>query len=803
MTEPTRLPPTDPPVLDGGVPQPSGRTSGLGGFARLLDRVVASVIRHRALTLVGLVCVTALAVQASRSLRVDFTTQELFASGDPEIETLRAFKDRWGHDDLMLLCLVESRDVFAPQVLGLVQTLSRSLARLPHVARLRSLATVPALGQTEDGALDTRPLLDGLTGKNAASLEDLRRRTLDNPLLSGRLVSRDSTIAAVAMDLEPRVQRAREVSAAVADVEAVLAKTPLPDGVRLHLLGVPKVRVDAVDQIVRDQIRFMPTGALLTGLFLLFFYRRLRAVILPMTAVYLSTGYTVAFMAATNQPIDILSNVLPLLVMVYGLADVVHMMGRIQEENAVQPDRVLAIRVAVRQLALACLMTSATTAVGFGSLVTAHMDILRRFGLLAAAGVMIAWATAMVIVPLGASLGQGLDLGPSRTRGPSLALDHLLGRIARFTTRRPRSILLVAILLGVGCLGLGLSVEVNNYLLGVYFDGHPTARATRLAEEKLEGVVTLQIVLHPKSKLFTEPKILHTLNEISRWLEKQPGVGSTVSPATYVEELHRAVVGQRRIPETAEGVAQLLLMAEGETGLEQVLSLDQTQARIEVRLHDIGARAYLDLARVLDLRLAAALHPLGVRTHVTGSSLVAYRGINRVVTDMLSSLLVAFLIIAFMMALIFRSLRLGLISMVPNVIPLAVGLGFMRLTGMRLEPVTVIIFSIALGIAVDDTIHYIMRYTEERNAGAGPEDACRRTLSTTGRSMVFTSLLLIVGFSVTLSSGFPGTVRFGTLGIVILLSALIADLFLTPACLLWLHRTRPPRASAPSGASDP
>ena len=219
-----------------------------------------------------------------------------------------------------------------------------------------------------------------------------------------------------------------------------------------------------------------------------------------------------------------------------------------------------------------------------------------------------------------------------------------------------------------------------------------------------------------------------------------------------------------------------------------------TRARVDISLRDVGARAYQALAQRLRKELPSLVRaPEGVTTRVTGTSMVAHRGINMLVTDLLFSLSLALGVIAVFLSLLFRSARIGILSLLPNVIPLAVGLGFMRLAGMRLEPVTVMIYSIALGIAVDDTIHFMVRYREEVLGGASPAQAVRATLRTAGRAMVFTSAVLVAGFSVTLISNFPGTVRFGLLAIVILSSALVTDLLLTPACMIlfkpWSKRT--------------
>ena len=750
-------------------------------IANLIQRLTGLILRRRTLTVVALLLLSGAAAHTARGIRADFTTQELFATDDPELTHLKEFKAIYGADDTLLGVLVEAPDVFTRPVLRLVGQLTTRLQALDQVLRVDSLTTVTDLGGTDGGAMDTTPLF-ATVPEDPQALAALRTRALSNPLLQGRVVSRDATLTGILADLKPEVERAREVGEAMEAIESLMKQMDLPPGVRLHLVGVPKVRSDAVDMIIADQFTFLPLASLFTGLLLILIYRSVHGLLIPKFAVLLSVSYTVALMAALDLPLDILSNVLPLLVMVYAVADAVHMLGRIHDEVGAQGRRKLAIEIAVRHLGLACLVTSVTTAVGFGSLVSAEMHILRRFGLVAAAGVLVAWAVTLVVVPLGAGLSK---LDPAKIRHRSamgLGLDRLLSRVAGFSARRPLRVVVAAALLVCVCVAAGTGVEVNNYLLGIYHDDHPTARSTRLAEARLEGLVRMQISLQGAEDAMKRPEVLKQVDQLQTWLESQPGVTSTLGMTDFVKEMHRAVMGSRALPHSQQAVAQLLLMVEGETGLERHVSFDYSRARVEVRLRDIGAIKYLDLVDRTRARLAARFKAEGISARVTGTSLVAYRGINRLVKDLLVSLTLALGVIGLVLALLFQSLRIGLVSLLPNTIPLAVGLGSMRLLGMRLEPVTVMIFSIALGIAVDDTIHFLVRFREETGLGKDPVEAARRTLATAGRAMVFTSALLVGGFAVTLTSSFPGTVRFGTLGIIILSTALLTDLLVTPAC---------------------
>jgi predicted RND superfamily exporter protein len=769
----------------------------------LLDRLARLVLRHRLLFVAGTLLVTAGAVHLARGIRADFDAKGLFAVGDPEIVHLQRFQKRFEPDDKVLLILVETDDVFRSDVLRYVDTLTRrAAAKSALFRRVDSLTSLSALRGSDENTIDTRPLFETIPA-DEERLASLKRRALESPLLGGRVVARDGSLTLLALSLRRELREAKDSECAVSAVERMLAATPPPKGVRISLTGLPYVGAQVVRMLKGDQEVFLPLGCAITVLMLVLLYRSFWELVVPMTAVGLSALYTTALMSALDTPIDIVNNVLPLLVLIYGVADAVHLLGRTHEQMRAGQARDLAIRTAVKHLGVACLLTSGTTAIGFASLVTGSLSILHRFGLFAAAGVMIAYVTTLILVPLGVSLRRRHPATWTTQTLPGL--DRLLTRIANMIIRRPRLVLALAAMVGVSAVAVGSQVEVDRQLLGGFKPDHPAVRATRLAERKLEGVAQLELSLEGKPGQMKDPAVLEALHRLQGRLERRSAITSTLSLATFVRELHAAVVGHPRIPDSRKGVASLLLMAEGEERLGRFVDYPYASGRILVGCRDVGAKLMLELADQIGREAREAFAPFGIRARVTGTQLVGFRGTNRMVRDLAASLSVAFLVIAVVLALTFRSLRAGLVSLIPNVTPLAVGLGFMTLSGIRLQTATVITFSIALGIAVDDTIHFFARYREELRRGAAPDEAIRRTMTTAGRAMVYTSVVLIAGLQVTLASNFTSTARFGKVSMVILAAALLTDLLVTPACLLvfkpWL-RGRAARASEPKERAD-
>lgn len=752
----------------------------------LFERLARLLQRRRLLSTIILVAISGVVLSFAARARTDFTIQELFASSDPELVFLERFREIYGADDDLVLIVVEAQDALGAATLKHVDALTRAMKADTSFREVQSVTTISDLGEPGAGVIDTRPVYHDIPAEGAAELRKRRQRVLGSPLLGGRVVSKDGTLTTIGVRLAKHMVRAKEMEQGVAQVEALLKKHPAPAGVKRHLVGVPVVRTNLVRMLRVDQQRFIPLTTVITGLLLFLLYRSFAGVAIPLATIGLSVNYTIGVMTMLDMPLDILSNVLPVLVMVYGIADAVHMLNRYYEERVLeQRTRELASQLMLRHLGIACLVTSITTAIGFGSLASSKLEILRRFGLFAALGVMLAYVLSMFAVPLGIEwLGRG-KLRRAPGADGSGALDRFLSRWAEGVLRRPKTLLLGGILIALGCAAVGTQAKVDNFLLGTMKDDHPVAVATRLLEQRLQGVVSMQVAFEGKQGTLKRPDVLRKIAELQRWLRTQDGVTGSLSAADFIAELHRAAVGTRKLPDDPRAIAQLLLMTEGQSGIERYVDFAYKRGRVEVQLRDIGARRYLPLVERVRAEIARSFAEVeGVRIRVTGTSLLAYRGIDTLIWNLMLSLLIAFALIAPVLMLTFRSARVGLLTLIPNILPLTAGVGFMVAVDIKLDVTTVMIYSIAFGIAVDDTIHFVARYREEVEAGRSVVEAVRTTIRSAGRAMLITSMILMIGFAVVLVSNFPGTQRFGILGVVIIGAAITTDLTVTPACML-------------------
>ena len=760
-------------------------------------------------------------VAALPQLRFDFSPQTLFDSTSDKAAVHRYYRDLYGADDHVLLVLVEA-DLDRAATWRLLADVERGIAdRVPAVERIRSIASQEVPTNIRDGiVIQPLPGPDGALPRTDAAAAALAAQARDNPMLRNTLVAPSGRVAAVLLKVDDDVQKVAAVRPVIEAIRGVLDEAAAAHpGTRLHLLGPHAYRTTVVSLMVREELRFAPLTAAILALVLGLLFRSAQGVAISLLTVGLGALWTVALMALTNEPINIINTITATLILVIGVADAIHMMERYAAERGRGHARREAVRRAVVWVGGACFLTSLTTAVGFATLGTAQLQILRNFGFYAAAGVMITFLTTLIFVPWAL---HRFALGRRDLRGQPLwdsgwdrITDRLLSRQARFVRAHPRAIALAGFAIVAGFAAGIPRTTVDNFIMEYVPEGDPIRAAHEVLEHELAGIVFLDIVLEvnddgPESPWF-EPALLQRAAQVEAAVLADPQVHSAESILSLLRETRYVQRGgaargvdRAALPASRREVASLLLLAElgGQDSMATThLSHDGRRMRITFRAGDLGARNYLALEGSIRSTLTEAFAdaPRPVTTVITGTSQVGYSGIDSLIRDLLRSLGWAFVVIFVTLALLFRSWPLALLAMGPNLMPIVVVLGAMGWALQHLETLSAMVFSIGLGIAVDDTIHYMARYCEEVRAGRTPEEAVQRTTEQTGRAIITTSLVLLFGFGVLYTSAFPPNQTFAVLASAVIGVALLADLWVLPALLLWF-RPRVPGVSLVAAA---
>lgn len=746
------------------------------------------------------------------SLQADFSVQAFFGAGDAELDRLTSFKDHWGHDDSIFLVVatVDDGDLLTPARLGVLDELALLLERHPDVASVAALTQAPRLLGDAPGLLDLRPLIETLPDESMdhPAYKAWRQSLLQHPVHVPFLLSEDGAAASLAVELAVGGDDIQAIRAPIATLREQIRDFEGREGMHLVTAGIPAVRSDFFDVIFEDQLVMFPVILVALTILMLLLFRRAHALFACGAAALVPPAMVFGLMGMTGESLGILNQSYITLLPVIAVADAIHLVSRFHEEaRRLAPPgmplsedvRSMAIRRAVGRIGVACFLTSTTTSIGFLSLYVARMPVLRNFGLYAAIGIVLAYGTVLLIIPIVLSFARGAVPESGRASAYTRT-DRLLLGCAELAIHRPGRVLGLTALVLAFCIAMGFQVEVDNTLTGMLRPEHETTRANRVADRKLGGILGLEIDVKGPEGALKDPQVLGALLKLGDRSLERPEVRSVTGPQTFIAGLQQAVTGQRGIPESRAEIAQLLILAESSPMLAQMLDLsDFSRGRMVLRTRDNGGNAFLSLAEELRDDLATIMDgvPGETTARVTGTPWVAYRGINNVTIDLRDSLMIAFVAVTLIIVLLLRDVRMALICLVPNALPLVVGYGIMGAMGWILDPTPAVVFTVALGIAVDDTIHLVSRYREERAGGQGLHDALRMAVLHSGRAVVITSILLATGFAANCLSSFPSMVILGLLGAVVILVAMLSDLFVLPALIGLFAEPRSEAGSEP------
>lgn len=753
----------------------------MSAWFAVLGRALA---RHRALSLACVLVLTALlgGLGLERVIRsgppVDFTPQAVFMDGGAEVTEVERVAAVFGRDDNDLVILVQG-PLASAEGRAALEGMHEALAADPRVERVESLVTATTV-RSSDGLLEVvQPWTD------LPPAEGLAVAAAD-PVLSGLLVSTDGDTTAIRARVDRSLEKVADLSPVVWELVEAVEAVPRPDTLSVHPTGVPYVRAEVVGLMWDSQLFFIPVVGGTFALVICLLFRRVFVGLAPLFAVLIADIWAVGGLVASGQVLNILSILVPTLVLVIGVADGIHIAGRYREELRGGAGREAALGATLHAMALPCFLTTFTTAAGFLSLLVAETAVIRNFGIQASVAMVVTFFAVMVVLPVLLSWipEDRVPPPPNPGRFGGLVDRGLLWLDARVAAR-PGRVLLGCVLATALALGMGAGVRTNSRLLELYQPGMATHEAIHLAQDELSGVVPVFLYVETEeTDGLLEPAVLQGMKTVEDALRAQAPVLWTTSLASQVVRLNEVLAGDAALPDTRAAVTQELLVAEmaGQELLDGLVDSDRRRGRVLVMMSDAGGREYLKLRAEIGALAAEVLDPLGVDWALNGDGFLAAGGIDALISDLLGSLGLVFVVIVVVFGALLRDLRLTVLAVVPNLVPLVFTLATLGLMGADLQTSNVVSFTVAVGLAVDDTIHFIVRYRQERRQRP-LAPAITRTFRGAGHAIVLTSLLLVLGFSTLAFSQLTSTRHFGILAAVTMAAALMADLLLLPALL--------------------
>ena len=481
---------------------------------------------------------------------------------------------------------------------------------------------------------------------------------------------------------------------------------------------------------------------------------------------------------------------------VVSMSSVIHLMTKYLALSQQGLGRKEALAETLEQIGLATFLTNFTTAIGFGALMVSRLMPIKMFGFYAAAGVFFTFIMAIGVLTYGLLSKPVSSFSKSSAFADSPRWDVLLGKIDHFIFTYPRQIAAFSLFLLAASIFFTSRIPLNNFLLQDMHEKDPVAVSMRFFEEEFYGLRPFELALEAKDNVCIDDRLmLEEIIKIEDYLRGQGSFSPFLSPATLVRNVnylyHYSRPGYFVIPESQDEIDELvnfISLNQGDELIKRVMNEDRSWGRISSRLPDIGSEAFDIMAEDIHAFIAEECNTELFDYKITGQAALTDRNLAYLRDSLLKGLLIAFILIAIIMGALFRSAKMLLVSLIPNVIPLLLTGGIMGLFGITLSTSTAIVFVIAFGIAVDDTIHFLARFRLERSKGHDIDTAIHHTVKGTGKAIILASFVLLCGFSLLMASNFGGTFNTGFFTAMTIIFALLADLFLLPILLRWFYR---------------
>ena len=757
----------------------------------MFEALADSISRYRLAWTVA-VCFGVIALGSGAiNLRPDMSFSAFFSGDDPAKATMDVFTEYWGVDDATLIVLAEhSGDgLLTPKAMQHLATLTDAIRELDSISQVTSLVSMDRMRNEEDSLIveniyDTMP-------EDPAELATWRESLLNDTTIVPSILSADGRSTALMAKLSTGSDKIDILIPVVNAFREAIAPYDNQHGISLRTAGIPAIRKDFSETFFTDVFIYGLLGGFLVAVVLYIQLHSFQGMVVTGVAAMVPLIMLLGFMGFDGSTIDVVNQCLFTILPAIAAADAIHLISRFHEEaRRIAPAgqrldhhaKSTALRRSLKHLGRACFLTSFTTAVGFASLNFAEMPILRQFGIYAAVGVSFAYLSVLCLVPLVLHWTRGSveDIGDESTDHPT---EATISAVVQRVIRKPFLVLGVAFVVIVAFSYFATWVKVDNHLSQTLNADHPTSIASKVIDKNMGGILQSALDIQGPPGTLKRPEVLQALDAYLQEVIKLENIRAVASPATLIREAHQQLTGRASIPDDPRAVAQLYLLIENHSEIEDLLSLDYARGRAVMTSEDIGALGFEVVEEELRALMRKHFGKLDVSIELTGTPVVAYRGINRVTEDLRSSLLFAFFVVASVIAVVFRSVRLALISLAPNGIPLLIGYGMLGLFNYRLDPTAALIFTVGLGIAVDDTIHLLARYREEIKKHADHDAALTAAVSRSGRAIWVTTVILVIGLGVNLISAFAPIQAMALAGVTIVSSAFICDITVLPALL--------------------
>lgn len=753
------------------------------------------LLRNRPVVLIVIVLLTVFMGWKGLDARLSYDNASILPADDSFIVDYEAFKQRFGQDGSVIVIGVENPDMFKLKDFNLWYDLTGDMTKIDGVEGVMSITKGVTIQKNDSlkqfeflPLVPTRP-------ETQATVDSLKNRILSLKFYDGLLFNSKTEVYILAITLKKAVLNDKIRMSITDNIVNRANQYAQQSGRQLHYSGLPYIRTVMARTVQHELFLFVLLSIIIAALILFLFFRSYKVVLSSLVVVGISIIFTVGLISLFGFKISILLGVIPSLIVVIAIENCIYILNKYHWEYRNHGNKILALSRVVRRIGFASLMVNTATAAGFAAFILVSNQLLREFGIIAAISILMEYVLCITLLPI---IFSYMD-PPTDKHVKHLDNKIFNGILEKILFviqyKRKWVFTIAAVLLVTGIAGM-LNMKTSGKVTDDIHKGNPLYQDLKFFEKQLGGVMPFEISVDTKKKkgvmLFST---IQRIDQLQNEISKNPEFSKPLSVAEFVKFAKQAYFNGNSemytLPNSMEKTFVLSYFPKKADGKQQLLNsfIDSTQriTRISFQMADIGTKEMNRLLDSIRPRVDSIFAKKDYDVKITGSSVIYARGTEFLIKHLLMSVLLAIGFISVLMALMFTSIRMIAVSMIPNIIPLIITAAIMGFTGVPIKPSTIIVFSIALGISVDNTIQYLSRYRHElKLTNNNIKLSTLNALREAGFSMIYTSIVLVLGFSVFMVSSFGGTQALGLLVSTTLFIAMFFNMIVLPSLLLVL-----------------
>ncbi|MCF8001119.1 MAG: MMPL family transporter [Halanaerobiales bacterium] len=790
-------------------------------------------VKHKVIVLIFLIILTFVALLGAQNLRLNSSDEAFFPKDSPTIQKYDRFKEIFGNEDYVFI-MIESDNIFSYKSLSYIQNLTEDIEkRLPFVEEVTSITNVDYM-EANNGNLKVTKLIGNKIPKSEKKLKQIKEKALGQKSYVGSIITKDAKSTGIIINIEklpdhifaevpknftpiqqekwPAEKRLMKSDIyydqntnkglnKVLDPQKLIApalkgimEKHQTENIDTYVTGTPIISYEP-DVVASEEARTFGLIALIAAIVLMFIlFRNFRAILSTVLVILLTMIILFGILGWANIELSILVIIIPPLILVISVSYSIHVINHFLFSFNNQGSRIEAVKYAYQEAAWPIFITSITTALGFSTFLLLKMPPLQIVGISCVIGVIIAYLLVMIITPIIFSIGKDKPVTnykeDSKVRNKK-GFQRKMSRWADFIASNVKLITAITVIMVIVLIGFSFNMMVNPDTMELIGEEVKVVNDTNYITQKLGAPYSYEIMIElSDEEMAKKSKFLKQVNNLSVEISKWESTAQVDSMVDLIKQINKTMHNNQeeyyKIPDSDRLISQYLLLYEmaGGEGIEDWTTFNYDMARMSVQVNDLNPRLKTRFSEIK--KFTKENFPKGTKVTIVGNMPIMLKMMERISQGQIKSILAAVIVVTIIMMIILKSVKLGLISMLPNAIPILSITGVMGMFGIPLNFFTLIVAPMIIGIAVDDTVHYFVHFKEEYLKTSSYFEANEETFKKIGRALVFTSVILILGYGIFSISKMQAFADVAVLSVVGIFIALLGDMFLTPAIIMLL-----------------